>query len=91
MRRSSFHDTAERLRLIGNTLTIGADRSVVETYADELEALSRYEVREPEPGPPKGVQDELQVAIIAEVLKKAFPLDADPAFDSLLVALAKSR
>jgi hypothetical protein len=87
MRRSSFHDTAERLRLIGNTLTIDADREVVETYAEQLETLAKCEVLPPEPVSPKGVHDEIGVAILAEVLKKAFPLDADHAFDRLLISL----
>lgn len=91
MPRSSFHETAERLRLIGNTLTIDADREVVETYVEQLETLAKYEVLPPEPVLPKGVQDEVGVVIFAEVLKKAFPLDADPAFDLLLIAFREKR
>ena len=90
MRRSSFHDTAERLRLIGNTLTVGEDRDVVETYADELDALADIEVLPPEPLPLNGVHDEVGLAIFADVLKRAFPLDADTEFDDLLVALEET-
>ena len=91
MRRSSFHDTAEMLRTIGNTLTFDADREVVEAYAEELETLGRCEVLPPAPTPARGVHDEVGVAIFANVFKKAFPLDADGTFDSLLVALVATE
>jgi hypothetical protein len=91
MRRSSFHDTAERLRLIGNTLTLGEDREVVETYADQLETLGRCEVLPPEPIHAKGVHDEVGVAIFANVLKMVFPIDTDCAFEGLLDAIDETE
>jgi hypothetical protein len=75
--------------MIGNTLTNGADREIVETYADQLETLGKSEVLQPKPAPLRGVHDELGVAIFANVFKKAFPLEAEPTFDALLIALVE--
>jgi hypothetical protein len=87
---SSFHETANRLRQIGDSLTDSADQEVVKRYAAELETLARCEVRAPKPIPLKGVEDELGLAVFAGILKSAFPLDASPVFDDLLIALVES-
>ena len=84
----SLRDTAKGLRIIGVSLTIPADREVVETYAEELETLARCEVLPPKPISSKGFHDEAGIGIFANVFKKAFPLNTDPAFEDLLIALA---
>jgi hypothetical protein len=87
MPRSSFHITANRLRLIGDTLS-GADQEVVRKYADELETLAKCEVLPPKPIPLRGIEDQVGLAVFADILKSAFPLDPTPGFDDLLTALA---
>src|SRR4051812_48145962 len=87
---SSFHVTANRLRLIGDSLTDDADQEIVKRYADDLETLAKREVLAPKPIPLKGVHDELGLAVFTGIFKSAFPLDVSPVFDDLLIALGEA-
>jgi hypothetical protein len=85
MPRINCYVTADRLRLIGGTLSNSADQEVVKAYAKELETLTRREVLPPTPIRMNCNTDEVGLGIFAEILKKAFPVNACTAFDDFFI------
>ena len=82
---SRIAKTAERLRIIANTLNDPADRAVASAYVEDLERLAEREVKVAPPAP--SAAKDVRLSTLSGTLHMAFPVTGAEKFDPLLRAL----
>ena len=82
---SLIHAAAERHRLVATTLSDSKDRAIINQFADEVDALSRFEVTAPGPAA-NGCLAETR-GVVGATLATVFRPEPTSQFADLLHAL----
>lgn len=86
MPNSRLKAAAERLLIVGNTLSDPDDIAVARKYVEELEALAAREVTA-QAAVLDAAPEDVRIKLLGSTLRKVFPADPAPRFRSLLDAL----